>query len=373
MLWQSNGLLTRRSKEAFPSWSWVGWVGKIDVDKWKMGSNYVLDVAHNAFPGNSDTDNYSATYFRVFSTVPWVPVSAKSNQTLPHSSDASPEQQASLQGLIDHAEKAAHESLIGFQPQRPQWIKHGNHWFHPCDNLRRFRYPIPLTVDFPFHIPDLPTSLLHLKALTTTAQLWCVPDSASEDVDTGAFAYLDDFNTDSFNMDSFNMDSFNMNSFNMDSFNMDSFNMDSFNMDSFNMDSFNMNISRMDNFNTNEDSDAGHTYAKFNIYQSHKHGSSFRIGTVQLDGQIIGDAAAEKGKRYCDFVAISEMCARDDDKKFPGNERNFLRYVNVLWVEKVPPFQTPVGPINISLNNGFDFPIFHNPTKMQLVVARTMS
>jgi hypothetical protein len=283
-----------------------------------MGSNYVLDVAHNTSPGSSDTDNDSGTYFRVLSTVPWVPVSAKSIQTLSHSSDASSELQASLQGLTDHAEKGAHENLIGFEPQQTQWKKHGNYWSRRCDSLRRFRYPIPVTMDFPTHILDLPTSLLHLKDFITTAQLWCVLECASADVDTGAFARLDSFSIDSFNADSFNTDISHTETSNIDSSNMDSFNMNSFDVDI--------------------DSDAGHTYAKVNIYQSHKYESSLRIGTLQSDGQIIGDAASEKGKRYCDFVAISELCARGDDEGYIGSERGFSRYVNVLWDEKVRDF-----------------------------------
>jgi hypothetical protein len=327
MLWQSKGQLLRRNEEVFPSWSWVGWVGKIDVDNWKLGSNYVLDATHDSFSGVNDTDNANSTYFRVFSTIPWVPVSAESDQTLHGSPAVSPRQQVSLQGLIDRAEKSAQESLVGSDMQQSQWTKNGDYWSHPCDNLKRFRYPIPVAINFPSHIQDLPTSTFHLEALTTTARLWCVSECAPADVGTGASALLDSFNMDSFNMDSFNMDSF---SFNMDSFNMDGFNMDGFNMDGFNMDSFNMNSFSMD-----VDSDAGHANAKFDIYQSHKHESSFRIGTIQSDGHSVGDAAAGEGKRYCDFVAISELCAMDDNKELLGSEPSFLRYVNVLWVEKI--------------------------------------
>ena len=325
MLWQSKNQLLRRNEEVFPSWSWMGWVGKIDVDNWKLGSNYVLDATHKSFSGTDDTDNANGTYFRVFSTIPWVPVSAESEQTLDGSTAVPPRQQVSLQGLIDRAENSAQESLVGSDTQQSQWNKNGDYWFHPCDNLKRFRYPIPVAIDTPSRIQNIPTSLLQLGALTTTARLWCVPECASADVGTGAFAYWDNFNMDNFDMDRFNMDRFNMDSFKMDSFDMDSFDMNSFNMNSFDMNSFNINA----------EWNAGHTNAKFNLYQSHKNESSFRIGTLQSDGHNIGSTAAEKGKRYCDFVAISELCALDDDKEYLGNKRGFLRYVNVLWVEKV--------------------------------------
>lgn len=284
MLWQSTGQLLRRNEEVFPSWSWVGWVGKIDVHNWRLGSNYVLDASHDSFPGMNDTGNANSTYFRVFSTIPWA-VSAESDQNLHDLPAVSPRQQVSLQGLIDRADKNDQESLVGSDMQQSQWTKNANYWYHPCDILKRFRYPIPVVVDFPSRIPDLPTSLFHLEALTTTARLWCVPECASVDVGAGATAHLENFT--------------------------------------------------MDNFTMGIDLDAGCANAKAEIYQSHKHESLFRIGTVQLDGNNIGNAAAGKGKRYCDFVAISELCAMDDDKGWLGSKRGFLRYVNVLWVEKV--------------------------------------
>lgn len=284
MLWQSTGQLLRRNEEVFPSWSWVGWIGKIDVHNWRLGSNYVLDATHNSFSGMNDTDNADSTYFRVFSTIPWT-VSVESDQTLRGSPAVSPRQQVSLQGLIDRAEKTVQESLVGSDMQQSQWTKNANYWYHPCDNLKRFRYPIPVVVDFPSRIPGLPTSLFHLEALTTTARLWCVPEYASVDVGTSASAHFEDFT--------------------------------------------------MDNFTMGIDLDAGCANTKAEIYQSHMHESSFRIGTVQLDANNIGNAAAGKEKRYCDFVAISELCAMDDDKEYLGIKRGFLRYVNVLWVEKV--------------------------------------
>ena len=284
MLWQSTGQLLRRNEEAFPSWSWVGWVGKIDVHNWRLGSNYVLNATHSSISGMTDTGNANSTYFRVFSTVPWA-VSVESDQTVHGSLAVSPRQQVSLQSLIDRAERSAQESVVGSNVQQSQWTKNSNYWYHPCDNLKRFRYPIPVVMDFPSRIPDLPTSLFHLEALTTTARLWCVPECASVDVGTGASAYFEDFT--------------------------------------------------MDNFTMGIDLDAGCTNTKAEIYQSHMHESSFRIGTVQLDNSNIGNAAAGKGKRYCDFVAISELCAMDDDKEYLGSKRGFLRYVNVLWVEKV--------------------------------------
>ena len=155
---------------------------------------------------------------------------------------------------------------------RSRWTKVGDHWSHPCDSLKKFRYPIPVAADFSSGIAEVSTSLSYLEALTTTARLWCVQERASN---------------------------------------------------------------HFSGYDMDLDLEEACSYAVANIYWSRKHESSFPIGTVQSDGESIGDSAAGKGKCYCDFVAISEGYAKDDDKDYFGRKRSFLRYVNVLWIEKV--------------------------------------
>lgn len=274
MLWQARGRLTRRDRESFPSWSWAGWIGKIDVGNWEMGSNYVLAARSYHPTERRGSSNVDGTYFRVISSVPWMVVGTK--RPLIDSPPGSSEQQVSLQGLIDN-ETCTQGSLVDENAHRSQWKQSGENWSHPCDGLKEFRYPIPVVSDFSSGIAEIPPSLFHLQAMTTTARLWCVEKHASKDID--AFGDINDLYIDA-------------------------------------------------------GSDRGCPRIQANIYGSHKREGSFCIGTLQSDGQGVGDSAAGKGTHYCKFVALSEVYARDHDEECFGG-RQFLRYVNVLWVDEV--------------------------------------
>ena len=236
LLWlpDPENIMERRCKDSnqnpFPSWSWVGWKGTINLNIWRGACDYA--------PGQVITRRERVVLRHTVPTVQWhirdidggtsaqetlaqgdhlqldnIPTAAASSIPKTHGSKA----QSSLQKRTIEAQvHPNHTGQIGVSLQRmidpnislgeqagpsihnSKWRRISSHWKHPCNQNIEFKYPIPIVSDFDnSYISKISFSAAlngspYLTGKTSTAQFWCRAPSFSSKEYTIAAIYDSD-------------------------------------------------------------------------------------------------------------------------------------------------------------------------------------
>jgi hypothetical protein len=141
LLWQPQRQLNRRA--GLPSWSWVGWEGKIDQDSWRCGYDYVKSEGIM-----SDRQ----TSWKVFSILEW------------HTKSTMDEDGRTI---MNSSRKYRDKYLYSDEDNLPSgWSRHCENQYrssrtyrHDSDEKTQFSYPIPI-LDQTEKPENFPTTLL---------------------------------------------------------------------------------------------------------------------------------------------------------------------------------------------------------------------
>ena len=184
LLWLPGERMERRCEEsdhnAFPSWSWVGWKGVLDLDIWRGACDYVQGQAITSMEkvvlrytvptvqwhiqdidcGNGvqqtlaqgdrvELDNKPTSTERCISETSGSKTPSSLQQRTIEAKgplNLTDETEVSLQRMIDPNMAVGEQARPSIHDNK--WRSVNSHWQHPCNESIAFKYPIPVASDF---------------------------------------------------------------------------------------------------------------------------------------------------------------------------------------------------------------------------------